>query len=63
MKGGRAGRCFLLASSTEDVQKYEQKEDIQIILSRPVASSFGDIYARAGEDVLLVDMTEKKDFF
>lgn len=63
IKGGRAGRCFLLAASSEDVQKYEEREGVQVILSRPVASTFGDIFARANEDVLFVDMSSKDVFF
>lgn len=63
LKGGRSGRCFLLATSSDDVLKYEEREDIQIILSRPVASTFGNYFAKAGEDVLLADMTETKKIF
>jgi hypothetical protein len=63
LKGGRSGRCYIIAASTDDILKYEEREQIQIIHSRPVASTFGNIFAKAGEDVLLTDMTEKKDFF
>lgn len=63
VKGGRGGRCFLIAASSEDVKKFEEREGVQIILARSVASSFGDIFARANEDVLLVDMSETPGYF